>query len=206
MKYIFPLLIVFANATLAQVDITSAFNSTYSGRSIILSGSAYLNPKNEIGIGIRYNINKLAHNDDQNNVFLKRQFGTEFKHHWGITAFYHHYIFKDLNCVKPFVFYDFQYSKSPTRNRMFLPAFEDEELGTLYYEVIEYFGPFTWLENNIGVGIKAKITNRLYLNQKIGVGAIFILGKDEKRPITYDNFEWDFAALIQVGLAYRLEK
>lgn len=205
-KFHLILFVFLANTTFAQTDIISAFNSTHSGRSIVLLGSKTINGKHEIGIGLRYNINKIAHNDDQNNVFLKRQYATNFLQHWGIESFYHYYLFDKLNAVKPFLFYDLQLSYSETRNRMFLPAMEHEELGTLYKEVIEFFGPFTWVEQCVGMGFKAEITEQFLLYQKMGFGTTFILGKDEKRPGTYDKFEWEFAGLIQTGLVYRLNK
>lgn len=205
-NFLLILFVITANTTFAQTDIISIYNSTHSGRSIVLIGSKSLKETHEIGIGIRYNINKLAHNDDQNNVFLKRQYAMNFIQHWGLEAFYHHYFFKDLKFTKPFLFYDIQVSYSETRNRMFLPALEDEELGLLYKEVIDFFGPFIWIEQCIGIGIKTKITERLLLSQKIGFGTSFILGKDEQLLGTYDKFEWEFAGLIQAGLVYRIKK
>jgi hypothetical protein len=208
MKHIAIILLLscFSLKIFSQTDIASTFNSTHSGRSITLVGTKTFNEKHEIGIGVRYNINKLAHNDDQNNAFLKRQYATNFIQHWGAEAFYHHYIFKKLKYTKPFVFYDLQVSYSETRNRMFLPGFYDDELGLLYKEVLDFFGPFTWVEQCIGFGIKAKVTEHWFLYQKIGFGTTFILGKDEKRPNTYDKFEWEFAGLIQAGLVYRIKK
>jgi len=191
---------------IAQYDIISTFNSTHSGRSITLIFAKTYIEKNEFGLGLRYNINKLAHNDDQNNIFLKRQYSTSFVQHWGFESYYHRYFFKKLDCIKPYLFYDMQLSYSKTRNRMFLPALYDEELGLLYREVIEFFGPFTWLEQCIGIGIKARLNSNFLIYQKIGFGTAFIFGKDNRQIVTLDGFNWEFAGLIQAGLVYRLKK
>lgn len=192
-------------STKAQLDLYSSFNSTDAGRSIIIGVAKTYHSKNEIGVGLRCNINKLAHNDDQNNVFRKRLYATEFIHYFGFDAFWHRYIFQ-WECVKPFVFYDVQLTYSTTRNRMFLPHSYHPDIGYLYKEVIEYFGPFTWLEQTIGLGFKTKVFKRFHIYQKAGFGTNFILGKDEKRLNTYDKFEWEFAGLIQVGLVYRIKE
>ena len=207
-KYYLSLLLVviLANTLFAQSEIISAFNSTHSGRSITFVGTKTYNSRNEFGIGIRFNINKLAHNDDQNNVFKKRQYATAFIQHWGIETFYHRYILQKWECIHPFLFYDLQLSYSQTRNRMFLPNYYHEDIGYLYEEIIDFFGPYTWVEQCIGVGMKVKLIDGFYLYEKIGFGTTFILGKDESQFITYDKFNWEFAGLLQVGIIYRFKQ
>ncbi len=90
--------VIKAQVTFSQTDLICAFNSTHSGRSIILIGAKTINEKNEIGFGVRYNINKIAHNDDQNNSYLKRQYATKFIQHWGVEAFYHRYLYSSFAC------------------------------------------------------------------------------------------------------------
>lgn len=184
-------------------DLNLAYNDTHSGRSLVLTISKTFHEKNEIGIGVRYNINKLAHDDDQMNTYWNRQYATSFLQHMGMEAFYHRYIIPQWQYAKPYIFYDLQLSHSDTRNRMYLPVIQHEEYGILYRKVIEYFGPFTWIEQTIGIGLKTKLTERLYLNQKGGGGIIFIIGKDDQLPSTLNNFQWEFAGLYQIGLTYR---
>lgn len=196
--------IIFSISANAQTGLISTFNSTHSGRSISLIFSNYIDEKNEVGFGIRYNINRIAHSDDQNNVFKKRLYATEFIQHIGAEAFYHWHFFPNWEYTRPFLFYDLQVAYSSTRNRMFLPGYFSQATGILYYkEIIDDFGPFGWVEQCVGIGFEAKIYGKFYLFQKIGFGTSFILGKDGNLPQTLDKFEWEFAGLLQAGVKYK---
>lgn len=190
----------------AQVDLTGFYNYPHSGRGFTLVLSKTFNNKNEFGVGLRYNQNKIAYNDDQNNVFFKRLYASNFGQHWGGEFFYQRYIIDKWQCLKPFLFYDLQITYSTTRNRDLLPYTYDINGDVLYKEYTEHFGPFTWFEQCIGIGFKAQIHKQFYLIQKIGAGTTFILGKDEKLWSSYDKFNWEFAGLIQAGLVYRFKE
>lgn len=204
MKYLLPILLFVSLSSLqAQKSLSTVFNSTHSGRSVILSGSKTFHQKHEIGMGLRFNINKIAHNDDQNNAFKKRLYATSFLQHWGIESYYHYNIRLKNEKFAPFLFYDIQLCYSQTRNRMYLPKLMHPDYGVMYAEIIDFFGPFTWLEQCLGFGFRAKINEHFSVVEKFGLGTTFILGRDDKRPSTYDKFTWEFAGLFQVGLAYQ---
>jgi len=195
----------------AQTSLQASFNSTFSGRNISLLLTKSIKEKHEIGAGLRvnlYNLNgNLAHTDDQNNTFKKRLYMTEPLHYFGLTGFYHRNIFRKWNSVKPFVFYDLQVTYSTTRNRMLLPYTYDTNGDVLYKEYIEFFGPFTWVEQHIGIGFKANLFNNFFLTQKVGFGSTFILGYDKKLLSKYfDWFDWNFSGLLNVGIGYRFDK
>jgi hypothetical protein len=87
---------------------------------------------------------------------------------------------------------------------MFLPWGYDVNGDVLYKERIEIFGPFTWIEQCIGIGIKANITNCIFITEKIGCGVSFTIGEDEKLPQTYfDKLGLEFGGLINVGIGYK---
>lgn len=188
-----------------QNDLSIGFNSTVAGRNIALGYSKTIKSKHELGIGLRININKKKHPDDQNCVFYKRLFATEFEQYLGLQASYHRNILSNWQYVNPYLFYDFQITNSSTWNRMFLPYAYDTNGDVLYKEYREYFGPYWWLEQNIGIGFKAKLTNSFYLFQNIGVGGTILLGMEKKLPETYDKFTWEFGYLISIGIAYRIK-
>ncbi len=191
----------------AQDDLIFAFNSTTSGRNVAFGYSKTINGTNEIGAMLRVNINKLAHPDDQNNVYFKRLYATEFIHFFGIETFYHKSFLNNWKCIKPFAFYDLQFTYSTTRNRDFLPYTYDSNGDVLYKEYIDFFGPFFWMENNIGIGFKAKLTKSFYLVQKAGVGITLIFGEDKRLPqTTFQRFQWEFGYLLSVGIIYRLKE
>jgi len=204
-KLVVILLSFCVSCAFAQTDIVSAYNSTHSGRNVSLTISKILAGKHEIGGGLRFNFNKIAHPDDQNNAYKKRLYATKPMHHLGLHGFYHRHLFPKSKNLKPFLFYDVQFTVSPTRNRTFLPFDYDENGEALYVERINFFGPFKWLEQNIGVGFKVQVASNWFIQQKMGYGTSFIMGYDDKDiGKIFNCFEWEFGYLINVGIGYRL--
>ena len=108
--------------------------------------------------------------------------------------------------------YDIQVKYSTTRTSIFSPdRFDstivadtpDEKL--LYREYIEYFGPFWWIENTIGVGFEVDINEKWYVNQKAGFGVHFIYG-DKYPVLDKGKLEWEFCPIINFGIGFRLDK
>ena len=190
----------------AQSDLFLNFNSTHSGRNLSFSYSKYFFEKNEFGFGLRYNINRIAHPDDQNNTYKKRLYATKPYHFLGAEVLYNRYILKSFSFIDPFVFYNLQLSYSTTRNRMFIPYTYDGNGDVLYKEYIEIFGPFTWVEQNIGLGYKANLNGNWFIQHKLGFGTSFILGYEKKLLNKYFNwFAWEFGYIINVGIGYKFE-
>jgi len=143
--------LLFLSNALSQTDIFTSFNSTLAGRNIAVTLSKKINNKYELGGGIRFNINRLALTDDQGNIYKKRLFATKPLHYFGLQGFYHRYVLNKWKHIKPFLFYDFQLTYSPTRNSTSLPFIYDVNENVLYNDFVS-FGPFTWLEQTIDVG------------------------------------------------------
>jgi hypothetical protein len=186
-------------------------NSTGAGRNVgVLWEKSW--SKNTFGAGIGYNINRIKHSDDQNNLYRKRLYATQPVHFLNVHLSYDRVILPALSeHIKPFLFFDVQAKYSGTRNRMFLPYSYDStatwlkpEDGIRYKEYINFYGPFLWVEPNLGIGFRAMLSQRLYLKQQIGVGVLLTFGSDDL--ITYRQFtpfDWEFAGLIQVGLGWK---
>lgn len=200
----FIIVVCITSPVFGQDDLLFGFNSTTAGRNLTLGYSRTVNNNHTFGVGLRININSVKHPDDQGNVFYKRLFATEFSQYFGIQANYHRAILSNWQCLKPYLFYDLQVTKASTWNRMFLPFSYDINGDVLYKEYREYFGPFWWIEQSIGIGYKVKIAKSLYMYQNAGAGMTFILGEDKKRPQTYDKFSWEFGYLLSIGISYRL--
>lgn len=154
---------------------------------------------------MRYNFNYLAMHDDQRNVFFKRQFAMNFGQRFGIQTYYHRNIWSALFC-----FYDIQlsYSKTFSRNKSiwgYDPYVEEPERSDVlcYYNVINV-GPFLWLEQNVGLGLKIPLTESISITQKAGVGVLLIFGKEEQLPRTWKNAPvWEVCTLMNIGLTYK---
>lgn len=191
MRIIFILLIILLGfSSFAQTELVSAFNSTASGRNVSLLISKTKN-SHEFGGGIRYNIGKLAMPDDQENLYYKRLYPSTLGQHFGLQTFYNYYILKNWEHLKPFLFFDLQGTYSTTRNRYF-----GQQKATRY-------GPFTWLEQYIGIGFKVDLPNNFFVTQKIGGGGMLIFGEDE--TLLKESADWEFGGLINVGIGYRFK-
>lgn len=201
----FSILFIFTcSFVFGQNDLLFAFNSTPAGRNVVLGYSKTLKNNQAIGIGLRININSKKHPDDQFNVFYKRLFATEFSQYFGIQANYQRAILSDWQYLKPYLFYDLQFSRSTTWNRWFNPYSYDINGDVLYKDKSEYFGPFWWIEQSIGIGFKVKIVKSLYLYQNAGAGITIIQGKDKDLAASYNKITREFGYLLSIGVSYRL--
>ncbi len=191
MRIIFILLIILLSfSSFAQTELVSAFNSTASGRNVSILISK---PKNnhEFGGGLKYNIGMLAMPDDQENLYYKRLYPSTFGQHFGLQTFYNYHILKNWEHLKPFLFFDLQGTFSTTRNRYF------------GQQEITRYGPFTWLEQYIGIGFKVDLPNSFFITQKIGGGGMLIFGEDE--TLLKKSADWEFGGLINIGIGFRFE-
>lgn len=191
MKFTLLLFFLFAYSSLfAQTEISTQFNSTASGRNVSVLFSKTKN-NHEFGGGIRYNIGKLTMPDDQGKLYYKRLYPSTFGQQFGLQTFYHYHMLKNWEHLKPFLFFDLQGTYSTTRNRYFNQS-----------EAIRY-GPFTWLEQYIGIGFKVDLPNNLFITQKIGGGGMLIFGEDE--TLLKEKAAWEFGGLLNFGIGYRFE-
>ncbi len=163
----------------------------------------------EFGIGLGCNINSIKQPDDQNNIFYKRLFATDIVHFLNLNLFYNQYVFNKFDQFKPYIFYDFQMKYSTTRTSMYIIDRIDSTIISsdpadqyLYRNYIEYFGPFLWIENTLGIGMKIMINEHFFITQKFGIGVHFIIGDEPK--LFKQNFEWEFHDFFSFSIGYKL--
>lgn len=193
------ILILAIHTANAQIDLIGSFNAVDVGRNVAVLGKKDFNDHSVL-FGVKYHINSIVH-DNINNVFRRRFYATNFWEHFGLELGYqYNFTLKEPN-IRPFVFYDLQVTRSPTRNNMFLPEIVYDKDNILYKRHLVFFGPYTALENNIGIGLIANLTQKLFLYQKLGTGVSLFFGNDPKRlPRKYN---WEFGYVISAGLGYR---
>jgi hypothetical protein len=174
------------------------FYSTGTGRNITACYSFELG-NNSLGVGAGYNINSVAHPDDQGKVYYKRLYVTEPPHHLNLNLFYHHYVFRKLEHLKTFIFFDFQGKHAPAMNRR-----QPSSAGILVYH-----GPYYWLDATIGAGFHVNIAGNFYLQQKGGFGGHIILKSEHEAErvsttLIYGTGKpvWEFIGLLNIGIAY----
>lgn len=191
MKFILLLVSLFTvSNVVAQIEISTQFNSTASGRNVSILISKTKN-NHEFGGGLKYNIGMLTMPDDQGKLYYKRLYPSTFGQHFGLQTFYNYHILKNWEHLQPFLFFDLQGTFSTTRNRYF-----SQQETTRY-------GPFTWLEQYIGIGFKVDLPNNFFITQKIGGGGMLIFGEDE--TLLKKSADWEFGGLLNFGIGYRFE-
>lgn len=202
MKRLSIVLLVFfaSHQAYCQLDLIGSFNTVDIGRNLNLTIKKDLG-KHSVLLGLKYNLNRIVH-DNQNNMFRKRFYATTFAEHFGFNVGYQYNFQLSKSTLRPFLFYDLQFTNSHTRNLMFLPYSYDTNGDVLYKRYLEFFGPTIALEHNLGIGFTVNILERLYLYQKIGAGIVNFFNVD-KRIIGSGG--WEFGSVISVGVGYRLK-
>lgn len=145
----------------AQIELATLFNDSHTGINQSLIISKRLGDNYEIGGGLKYNINRYAHPDDQRKVFYKRLYASSPLHFWGGELFINRYLFEKKDNLHPFVFYNVRLSYSATHNIGFVPYTYSENGDVLYLRYDTNYGPFTWLEQYVGFGYKIDFAGSL---------------------------------------------
>ncbi|MBP1672886.1 MAG: hypothetical protein H6Q25_701 [Bacteroidetes bacterium] len=188
-------------------NVSLNYYSTGAGKNITLAYSKEIKTM-EFGIGLGCNINSIKQPDDQSNIYYKRLFATKPLHFLNFNLYYNQYVFNKLGQFKPFLFYDLQMKYSTTRSSMYSPYsidtmnnFSDVVDPYLYRRYIEYFGPFLWVENTIGIGLKIMINQHFFITQKFGFGIHFIIG--DEIDLSKFKTEYEFHDFFSFSIGYK---
>ena len=192
----------------AQNAVKINLNTSTLRESVIIGYSRTFNQVHEIEVGLRIHINSLIMPDDQESIYYRRMYASNFAQHFGLQLGYNWYFLPRLEHLQPFVFYELQAAYSTTRNHGYGWTYNLND-GTFIplEEYLVCFGPFLWLQNTIGVGFKVDIWKSWYLYEKIGFNATEIIGNDEKLvPDPFQLFPWfvnEFGYMMMAGIGYR---
>ena len=200
---IFSCLLVGSINIYSQNNLTGSINYTESGRNICLDYSRTLKDHHTIGLGLRININSIKQPDDQSNIFYRRLYATEFYQFFGIHTFYQRRLFEKWNCFKPYFFYDLQITKATTRTSMYIGYQYSATGEVLYKQSIEYFGPFIWVDQNIGIGFNITIYKSISLFENFGLGYSLLFGDDLRLPQKAKYTEFELGALLAFGVLFK---
>ena len=197
-----------AYCSFAQNAAKVSYNTSTLRESLIVGYSRAFRQTHEIEVGLRIHINNLAMPDDQESVYNRRMYASNFAQHFGLQLGYNWYFLPQLEHLQPFVFYELQAAYSTTRNHGYGWTINVND-GTFIplEEYLVSFGPFLWLQNTIGVGFCVDIWKSLYLFEKIGFNATEVIGKDEKiMPEPFQRFSGlvnEFGYMIMAGVGFR---
>lgn len=207
---IYIAVIMLSTQTHAQ-GLIVGFNSTDSGRNISFQFEKS-SGLNEYSYGFGVSINDFRQIEMRSDLYRKKLYATKGYHHINLNLTYQRYMKTDkVKCLNPFIFYDFQAKYSTAA---FLSTFIEydstlvqtrPEQGIVGRQELNYFGPFFWLENNVGIGFKAMVIDKFYIKQRLGVGVNLILGYDDQ--ILYRRFswfDWEFSTLMHFSIGMKL--
>jgi len=187
---------------MGQIDLITAYNSTDIGRNINLSVHKQFK-KHSVLLGVKYQIGSIIQNN-QSELFRKTYYPRNFKETIGFnTGYQYNFNFEKLK-LDPFLFYEFQFTNSHTRNDIIVPVAYDIYGNVLYNRFLEFFGPTIALEHNIGFGYKFNIFGKFYLYQKIGFGIVTFHNVDKK--VYGEDHYWEFGHILNTGILYQFGK
>ncbi len=187
-------------STSAQYNITSSYNSVHIGRNANIGVAKNLG-NHSIGIALKYGFNSVTANN-YNEIFKKCFYAVNLVERFGFNLDYHYNFNLEKLAITPFVFYNFQFTNSHTKNKGYLPYTYDPITNIVLYEKYgEFFGPTIALENYVGIGYRVDITEKIYINNKIGFGLVSYFNVDN-RILGAGN--WEFGRVFSIGIGYSL--
>ncbi len=205
MKPSLLIILIFAfSLSKAQTDLIFAYNSTDIGRNINLTVHKNIK-KHSILFGIKYQIGCIIQNN-QSELFRKTFYPLSFKEAIGFNIGWQYNFKFDNIKLDPFIFYEFHFTNSHTRNDIIVPAAYDNYGNVLYNRFTEFFGPTIALEHNTGLGFKFNVYKSIYLYQKIGFGIVTFHNVDEHVWGYNDHLHWEFGHILNAGILYRFRE
>ncbi len=168
----------------AQHGVYGIYVNSITGHSLNFGYSHHWQ-NSELGGGLIVNLSNKTSN---NSIYYKNLDPNGVSQAFGVQLFYNYYIFRKLEFVEPFITVDCQYSFAETSS--YLDANTEAT----------HFGPFHWIENMVGIGVRIPIINQLCFTSKAGFGGMFILGNEEM--LLKEQPEWEFGGSVQVGFTF----
>ncbi|NLL28179.1 MAG: hypothetical protein GX259_05225 [Bacteroidales bacterium] len=207
-KVIFIILVFATNSLLAQ-NLTFNYSVTGSGNNVTLAISKE-SDRIEFGAGLGYNFNKKSYLKEKTYSLHKSFYATKPLYHINYDLFFYYKILKNPKTFEPFFFYDLQMKYSTARLHYFdIVGLDSSNSAVLnndemfYREVKNTFGPFLWIENNLGFGFKINFNEKLYLQKRFGGEIYYIINKNGNMPYSDKSFESKFSTFFSISLGYR---
>ncbi|MBL7894658.1 MAG: hypothetical protein JNK50_05125 [Bacteroidia bacterium] len=198
MKNIFIILLCLSGVLKAQNEIPkngfeldASYYNLHTGHSVNLEVRRTFK-NHSLLLGLSCHLNHYIQNSQY--AYLKQFYATTAFNRFGLTAGYEYKI-KEVNpYVQPYIFYNAQLTHMPTLHRYNLT----DSLGMTYVSEAKISKPITGLVNTLGVGLRIKLSEKLYLNQSIG-GGVFLIHDADK------NYKgWELGYQWRMGLTYKI--
>ena len=197
-----PLLVLFFVASVsAQNQMALNYHSTHTGRNL---GVSFVKStmKHSFILGIKFHLNRTPV-DNQNHVFYKRFYADNFKEHIGFHFGYHYQIGKNSKKLKTLVFCDFQYLNATIRRHGFTRALLPGGGGRGFIWNQKKQSSATALENNLGLGFRINLSDKIVLIEKAGIGINVFTNLDGK-AFTLVKSRSEYGVFFGASLLYEL--
>src|SRR5690606_19002549 len=102
------------------------------------------------------------------HIFKKRFYAEEKIQHFGIRAGIEKTFELKTANSEIYAFYDFQYTRAILRSNLYNPVALDSLGNVLFEDYLLKFGPVNAFENNLGIGGRFKLKDRLFFNAFMG--------------------------------------
>jgi len=124
--------------------------------------------------------------------------------HLNFNFSYQRFILKNTKSIRPFAFYDVQAKHAHTRGTVsFTPSTEQNPTAMDGDGYVYSPDPFTWVEQTIGLGFTADLTERFYLKQRFGVGINLMFADQTANSSNRTAPTWEFGSLLSFGVGMR---
>ncbi|KAA3630284.1 MAG: hypothetical protein DWQ02_18170 [Bacteroidetes bacterium] len=155
-----------------------------SGRNVVINfGWNFEN--SSLDLGVKY-LFRNAPYDSAGHLYYRRFYPETFVEHWGLNFMYRYYFHLPKIDNNLFVFTNLQSTRAGVRNTIFLSS-NDQQSDT----VVEYkFDNVCQLENNIGIGFRARVTEKLSMHLGCGGGVSLIFNERVKTSYVLNGNLW----------------
>ena len=206
--FIFLLWVICFNSAKAQYSVgVSYILSDISTHNIAILGKYNLKSKHQFSLGIKYHFN-----DDSTKPtfrhYYRNLYSTNIGNRLGVSFEYRLYFTHD-KIINPYFFYNFQYSRIGSK---FKDVYTYD--GRNFFDRPGNLDPINIYENHVGMGLEAKLDERLRFSIGIcGGGTYFTDMRDLEdanngtatNVFLYSRKE-EFSWLFNTGLSYKIGK
>jgi hypothetical protein len=189
--YIILFSFFFFKTAFAQQNIAVTFNQVFTGNNISVRHSIISHAKHQVSVGLKYHFNRKPKYEN-GNLFFKAIDAKSTLQHIGLEAEYANNLLLIKQKYNIYVYTNYQYTFAGTNT-------------VLSNRKIVAFDPMNIVENNVGVGLCAKIIKNVYVNIKGGVGYAYLWGIDEQLFFGEKNATWSISRNFSIGLNYKYQ-
>jgi hypothetical protein len=158
--------------------------------------------KHTLVAGVKWQFNHVIQpsaNGINAETFYKQFYARTVADHIGFSLGYKYHLRNINPYVSPYLMVNIQYAHMPTKHLWV----SELSPGSMPKPNLVYNGPFNIIETIMGAGLSIKLSNRIALNQSVGVGTPLIWGATTAGG--YNGMNFGIAYQLRAGLSFKLD-